>query len=64
VVRETRLAPKMSVTFGPGDSDGREGAQKPSHTIATILVADVCGIILHALHVHLFDIAPVIFTNT
>ena len=44
MVRETRLAPKMSITFGAGYSDGGEGARRPSHTIATLLVEDVCGI--------------------
>jgi hypothetical protein len=29
------------VTFGEGDTDGGKGARRPSHTIATSLVADV-----------------------
>jgi len=27
VVRETRLVPEISITFGAGDSDGGEGAR-------------------------------------
>jgi len=41
VVRETRLAPKMSITFGAGDSDGGEDARGARHTIATRLVTHV-----------------------
>jgi hypothetical protein len=43
VVRETRLAPKMSIAFGAGDSDGGEGARRPSQTITAGLVTAVCG---------------------
>ena len=53
VVRETRLAPKMSIKLGAGDSDGGEGARRPSHTITTCLVTEMCGVLhalLHALH--------------
>jgi len=44
VVQETRLALKMPLTFGAGDFEVGEGVQRPSHTIATRLIADVCGI--------------------
>ena len=44
VIRETRLAPKMTITFGPGDSDGEEGARGTGHTIATRLVTHVCNV--------------------
>ena len=45
VVLETRLAPKMSITLGAGDSDGGECERRPNHIIATRLFSDVCGII-------------------
>jgi hypothetical protein len=41
-VREARLAPKMSVTFGAGYFNCGKGAQRPSHTIAAGLVTTVC----------------------
>ena len=43
VVHETRLAPKIYITFGAGDFDGGEGARRPSHKITTCLVTAVCG---------------------
>jgi hypothetical protein len=43
VVRETRFSPKMSITFGAGDSDVGEGARRPSNTITAGLVTVVCG---------------------
>lgn len=43
VVRGTRLATEMSITFRAGDSDGREGAQGARHTITAGLVTAVCG---------------------
>ena len=67
VVRETRLGLEMPITLGAGDSDGGESARRPSHTIATRLVADVCGITrarCYTLYTNLFAIAPVIFTIT
>ena len=54
MVRERRLAPKMSVTFGAGNSDIEEGAQRARNTIATRLVTHVRNLshtpMLHALH--------------
>jgi len=44
VVRETLLAPKISITFGAGISNGGEVKRRPSHTMATHLFADVCVI--------------------
>ena len=44
VVRETHLAPKMSITFAVGNYDGGKVIWSPSHTIATRLVTAVCGI--------------------
>jgi len=41
VVRETRLDPKISITFGAGNSDSGEGARGARHTIATRLVTHV-----------------------
>jgi len=41
VVRETRLAPKMSITFGAENSDSEEGARGARHTIDTRLVTHV-----------------------
>ena len=54
VVRKTRLAPKIPITIGAGDSDGGEGERGPSHTITTFLVTAMYGVsparFLHALH--------------
>ena len=44
MVRETRLAPEMSITLGAANSDGGEGARKARHTIATYLLTAVGGI--------------------
>ena len=44
VVRETRLAPEMSITLGAGNSDGGESARGARHTIATCLLTAVCGL--------------------
>jgi len=43
VVRETRLAPEMSITLGAGNSDGGDGVRGARHTIATCKVAAVGG---------------------
>ena len=40
-VRETHLAPKMSITFGSLDSDVGKGARRPSLTNTTFLVTAV-----------------------
>jgi len=68
VVRETLLVRKMSVTFGAGDSDVGEGARKPSHKSlhvwSQMCVASLEHALLHALHINLFAVAPVIFTFT
>jgi hypothetical protein len=57
VVRETSLAPKISITFGAGLSDGGESARRRSHIIATRLVTDVC-VISYALFVTHFTHKP------
>jgi len=44
VFRVSRLVPKMSVTFGAGDSDVGERARTISPTVLTRLVANVCDI--------------------
>ena len=44
VVRKKLLAPKMSIIFSAGYSDGGEGARRPSHTITTCLVTAMCGV--------------------
>jgi hypothetical protein len=43
VVRETRLAPEMSITLCKGYSDGGENAGGARHAIATRLLTAVCG---------------------
>ena len=43
-IREKRLAPKMSITFGARDSECGESARRPSHTITAGLVTAVGGI--------------------
>ena len=43
MVRETRLTNEMSITLGAGNSDGGESARGTRHTIATYLVAAMCG---------------------
>jgi hypothetical protein len=45
VVRETRLASKMSITLGVADSDGGESARGSRHTIATRLVTHVHNVL-------------------
>ena len=42
VVRETRLAPNMSITFVAGNYDGGEDARSSSHSITTCLVTAMC----------------------
>jgi len=44
VVCETSLVPEISITFGAGDSDCREGARGARHTGTTGLGTAVCGI--------------------
>ena len=44
MVRETLLAPEMSITLSAGNSDGGEGARGASHTIATFMFTAMCGI--------------------
>ena len=45
VVRETRLAPKMSITLGAGNSYGGEGARGARLTVTKCLVTAMCGFI-------------------
>ena len=44
VVRETLLAPEMSITLGAGNSDIGEGARGAHYTIATYMVTAVGGL--------------------
>ena len=68
MVRETRLVPEMSITFGAGDSDGRNCILWDRHTITAGMVTAVCSFssarFLHALHTYLFAMAPVRFPIT
>ena len=66
MVSETRLAPKIYIAFGAGDSHGGEGhgvlaiqsLQVWSHTCVTSQLHPL----LHAFHTYRLYIAPVIFT--
>jgi hypothetical protein len=44
VVRETLLAPEMSIKHGEGNSDIGEGARGAHHTFATCMVTAVGGL--------------------
>ena len=65
---ETRAASKVSFAFGEGDSNGVEGARRPSNKIAIRLVEEVCDVIctcfVQGLHTYLFAIASLIFVIT
>ena len=66
MVRETRLAPNVSITFGAGDSDGGESSRRPRQSLQSghSVVWLHLRTMLHALHTYFFAMAPVIFTMT
>jgi hypothetical protein len=68
VVRETCLEPEMSITLGAGVLTAEKAhgglAIQSLHVWSQMCVASLAQDLLHALHINLFAIARVIFTNT